>query len=213
MLLLQEHVQVQWGGCLVPILIVLLGGVDKLIPVDVYLSGCPPKPKAIIDVITKLRKKISREIYENQMSLIIVKFEHQVWNLCSHIPTIGICEITSAVREMSFAHSSLFLTYTRIYLSKTMISNLLTIRSSLNFNTRFRTHFTHPNSWDLRNIVCDEVNVPCTDTLKWRLHSLLLLSDTWKPQQRNQKKCLRNLRETLKTLLSLPNYTCMPAQR
>ncbi|XP_035837196.1 NAD(P)H-quinone oxidoreductase subunit K, chloroplastic-like [Helianthus annuus] len=32
-------------------------GVDKLIPVDVYLSGCPPKPEAIIDAITKLRKK------------------------------------------------------------------------------------------------------------------------------------------------------------
>ncbi|KAK7357204.1 hypothetical protein VNO80_16487 [Phaseolus coccineus] len=43
-------------------------GVDKLIPVDVYLSGCPPKPEAIIDAITKLRKKISREIYEDPMS-------------------------------------------------------------------------------------------------------------------------------------------------
>nr|QHN51765.1 NADH-plastoquinone oxidoreductase subunit K [Boehmeria nivea var. nipononivea]QHN51849.1 NADH-plastoquinone oxidoreductase subunit K [Boehmeria tomentosa] len=39
-------------------------GIDKLIPVDVYLPGCPPKPEAVIDAITKLRKKISREIYE-----------------------------------------------------------------------------------------------------------------------------------------------------
>nr|DAZ91573.1 TPA_asm: NADH dehydrogenase subunit K [Carya dabieshanensis] len=42
-------------------------GVDKLIPVDVYLPGCPPKPEAVIDAITKLRKKLSREIYEDRI--------------------------------------------------------------------------------------------------------------------------------------------------
>nr|YP_010219657.1 NADH-plastoquinone oxidoreductase subunit K [Ensete superbum]UCC34776.1 NADH-plastoquinone oxidoreductase subunit K [Ensete superbum] len=41
-------------------------GVDKLIPVDIYLPGCPPKPEAVIDAITKLRKKISREIFEDR---------------------------------------------------------------------------------------------------------------------------------------------------
>ena len=34
---------------------------------DVYLPGCPPKPEAVIDAITKLRKKISREIYEDRI--------------------------------------------------------------------------------------------------------------------------------------------------
>lgn len=38
-------------------------GVDKLIHVDVYLSGYPPKPEAVLDAITKIRKKISLEIY------------------------------------------------------------------------------------------------------------------------------------------------------
>nr|YP_009695908.1 NdhK [Hydrostachys goudotiana]YP_009699899.1 NdhK [Hydrostachys polymorpha]QEJ82665.1 NdhK [Hydrostachys goudotiana]QEJ85720.1 NdhK [Hydrostachys sp. CF-2019]QEJ87927.1 NdhK [Hydrostachys polymorpha] len=42
-------------------------GVDKLIPVDVYLPGCPPKPEAVIDAITKLRKKIAREIYQDRI--------------------------------------------------------------------------------------------------------------------------------------------------
>jgi NAD(P)H-quinone oxidoreductase subunit K len=36
-------------------------GVDKLIPVDVYLPGCPPRPEAIMDAVIKLRKKMSDE--------------------------------------------------------------------------------------------------------------------------------------------------------
>jgi NAD(P)H-quinone oxidoreductase subunit K len=36
-------------------------GVDKLIPVDVYLPGCPPKPEAIFDAVIKLRKKVGQE--------------------------------------------------------------------------------------------------------------------------------------------------------
>ncbi|KAH6559245.1 hypothetical protein KP509_1Z022300 [Ceratopteris richardii] len=39
-------------------------GVDKLIPVDIHLPRCPPKPEAIIDAVTKLRKKIAQESFE-----------------------------------------------------------------------------------------------------------------------------------------------------
>ena len=36
-------------------------GVDKLIPVDIYLPGCPPRPEAIFDAVIKLRKKVGNE--------------------------------------------------------------------------------------------------------------------------------------------------------
>nr|QHB78638.1 NADH-plastoquinone oxidoreductase subunit K [Diplazium kunstleri] len=43
-------------------------GVDKSIPVDIYLPGCPPKPEAITDAVTKLRKKIARGSFVNRAS-------------------------------------------------------------------------------------------------------------------------------------------------
>ena len=36
-------------------------GVDKLIPVDLYIPGCPPRPEAIFDAVIKLRKKVGDE--------------------------------------------------------------------------------------------------------------------------------------------------------
>lgn len=36
----------------------VIGGADKVVPVDMYVPGCPPRPEAILDGIVKLLGKI-----------------------------------------------------------------------------------------------------------------------------------------------------------
>ena len=39
----------------------VLQGIDRLLPVDIYIAGCPPRPEALLDGLIEMQKKVCRE--------------------------------------------------------------------------------------------------------------------------------------------------------
>jgi NADH-quinone oxidoreductase subunit B len=68
----------------------IVQGVDHVVPVDIYLPGCPPRPEQLMDAILKLHEQISNEklgvnreqvIREVEAAALAAKPTHQITGL------------------------------------------------------------------------------------------------------------------------------------
>jgi len=58
----------------------IVQGVDHIVPVDIYLPGCPPRPEMLMDAILKLHEKINGEKLGANRAQIIKEVELAAMN-------------------------------------------------------------------------------------------------------------------------------------
>ena len=73
----------------------IVQGVDKVVPVDIYVPGCPPRPEMLVHAITMLQDKIMKESMKERRDT----FEPE--SRISRVPgTLPVTEGTALEREM-----------------------------------------------------------------------------------------------------------------
>jgi NADH-quinone oxidoreductase subunit B len=55
----------------------IVQGVDHIVPVDIYLPGCPPRPEMLIDALLKLHDKIDETPLGSNRKREIIQLEKE----------------------------------------------------------------------------------------------------------------------------------------
>jgi NADH-quinone oxidoreductase subunit B len=73
----------------------IVQGVDHIVPVDIYLPGCPPRPEMLLDAIFKLHDKIQNMKLGDNRQLEITELEEARLNMLPLKITAGINDLGS----------------------------------------------------------------------------------------------------------------------
>jgi NADH-quinone oxidoreductase subunit B len=56
----------------------IVQGVDKVVPVDVYIPGCPPRPEMLIHAVMMLQDKVSKESARDRKDVLVAEAREAV---------------------------------------------------------------------------------------------------------------------------------------
>ena len=85
----------------------IVQGVDKVVPVDVYIPGCPPRPEMLIHAIMMLQEKVMKESLRDRRDVLEIEAREAVPP--GSLPASGI----SATNEAAAQGSGLYTIATR----------------------------------------------------------------------------------------------------